>query len=740
MRVFLQRLRGLVSGDRRPNRIDAEIETHIELLVEEYCRQGMTPEAARSKALRTFGGIEQMKDVYRERRSLPFIETTIQDLRYGLHMLRRNPGFTAIAIMTLALGIGANTAIFSVVNSVLLKPLPYPEPEQLVMVYGNFILKGSQMRLSVPEFVDLRQQGASFIASGAFDNGSANLSPNEGGEPERVERGMMTPETFKALQVPPLLGRVFNADEAQDGRDHVIVLSHGFWQRRYAGNPDAIGQKLTIDGSSETIIGVMPPGFDFPGKTELWKPLTIPKSMYDQQRRGSRPLQVLARLKPGVRPAAAQTELDRLGAQLTAQYPQNYAADRRYRMIVAPLLEDYVGELKPALLLLGGAVGFVLLIACANVANLLLARAATRQQEMAVRLALGAGRARLVRQLVTESILLAVAGGVAGLALATGGLRLLLRVVPGSLPRLDSVSLDSRVLLFTLLASVATGVIFGLVPALQTARSDGTDALRESHRTGRGAHQQRLRNALVVVEIALALVLLAGAGLTLRSYWRLQQVDSGFRPDGVLTMRMLLPFTTYPQKAQRAAFFGQVLERLRAIPGVASAGAVSRIPMAPGNNSGTITGEGSAITPSDPQVETEMRWASPGYFQTMGIGLLNGRDFSGGDAEGTLSVAVVDENFARRFYPNQGSCRKKDQAWRSAEYKSLEDDHRSRAIGAQSKARCHIASAGLLSGAPGGRRNVQSVVCRPFEWDRSVGVGGKRASRHSGNRSESTRL
>jgi putative ABC transport system permease protein len=580
-----------------------------------------------------------------------------QDLRYGARMLMKRPGFTLIAVITLSLGIGANTAIFSVVNSVLLNPLPYPESEQLMMVYGEFpALKTNQMRLSLPEYVDFQQQTRSFAASGVMDStGSANLAPQEGGEPERVERAMLTPEMFAVLRVAPLLGRVFTTEEAQAGRDDVVVLSHGLWQRRFAGKADVIGQKLVMSGRSHTIIGVMPPGFAFPPKAEIWQPLWFPKEYYDQQRRGARMAEVLARLKPGVRPVEAQAELDRLGAQLTGQYPQNYSDKdkRRYRMIVAPLLGDYVGELKPALLLLAGAVGFVLLIACANVANLLLARAATRRQEMAVRLALGAGRGRLARQLLTESVLLALTGGAAGLLLATWGARLLLRFAPDNLPRLGEVGLDGRALAFTALASLLTGVIFGLAPALQASRPGLNDALRESGRTGAGASGQRLRNAFVIAEIALALALLAGAGLTLKSFWRLQAVDPGFNPDGVLTMRMLLPFTTHPQISERAAFFRQVLERLRALPGVAAAGAVSRIPMAPGNNSGTMTGENSVVGPNDPQVEVEMRWASPAYFQTMGIALLRGRDFNDADVEGTLAVAVVDESFARRFYPNE---------------------------------------------------------------------------------------
>ena len=574
----------------------------------------------------------------------------MQDLRFGSRMLVKAPGFTFIAVLTLALGIGANTALFSVVNAVLINPLPYSQSEQLVMIYGDFA--GVKANLSVPEYVDFQQQTQGFASSGVFDSGSANLAPNEGGEPERVERASVTPEMFSVLQVVPQIGRVFTPEEAQAGRDNVVLLSYGLWQRRYAANTNVIGKKLTISGRGCTVIGVLPPGFAFPPKAEIWQPLWFPKEQYEQQQRGAGYLQVLARLKPGTSLDKAQAELDRLGAQFTAQYPLNYRADRHYRMVLTPLLEDVVGDLKPTLLLLMGAVGFVLLIACANVANLLLARSATRGQEMAVRLALGAGRARLVRQLLTESILLALAGGVGGLLLGMSGVRLLLPFVPSSLPRLSSVHLDVRTLAFTVLASLLTGVVFGVAPAFQSAQSNVNETLRESGRTGTSARQQRLRNGFVIAEIALAVVVLTGAGLALKSFWRLHAVDPGFKSEGVLTLRLLLPFTTHPKSSQRATFFRQVLEHIRALPGVAAAGAVSRIPMTLGNPSGTITAENSDAAPNAPQVNTEMRWSSPGYFQTLGIALLRGRDFNDGDVEGMPSVAVVDESFVRRFYPN----------------------------------------------------------------------------------------
>ncbi|HEU4386267.1 MAG TPA: ABC transporter permease, partial [Blastocatellia bacterium] len=502
-----------------------------------------------------------------------------QDLQFAVRTFRKQPSFTVIALMTLALGIGANTAIFSVINSVLLRPLPFPESERLVIVQGNFVaLNATRMRLSVPEYADVREQTSSFAATGVIDNVSVNLAGYEGGEPERVEGAALTPEMFAVLKVAPMLGRSFDSEEAQEGRDDVVLLSYGFWQRRFAGNDNAVGQKLTINGRSHTIIGVMPPGFAFPRQAQIWQPLWFPKASYDQQRRGARGLEVLARLKAEASLPAAQAELDRLSAQLTEQYPQNYAAERRYRMTLTPLLEDHVGEVRPSLLLLLGAVGFVLLIACANVANLLLARAAARRQEIAVRLAMGAGRGRILRQLMAESVLLAAAGGAAGLVFAVWGTRLLLDVAPHNLPRMAEVGLDSRVLIFTALASMLTGILFGLVPAWVSSRADVNQALRESGRAGTGARQLRLLNIFVVVEVALALVLLTGAGLAMKSFWRLHSVEPGFNADGVLTLRMLLPMNTHPQRPQRAAFFREVLERMRALPGVTGAGAVSLIP------------------------------------------------------------------------------------------------------------------------------------------------------------------
>ncbi|MGE0130003.1 MAG: ABC transporter permease [Blastocatellales bacterium] len=587
------------------------------------------------------------------------MQTLWQDLRYGARMLLKKPGFTLIAILTLALGIGANTAIFSVVNGVLLKPLLYAEPERLVMVYGNFLaLNAANMSASVPEFVDYQQQTRIFESIGAYDSFSANLTPNDGGEPERVEGGMLTPGMFSVLKASPFKGRVFLPEEAQEGSDGVVMISYGLWQRRFAGDAGLIGRQISVNGRALTVIGVMPPGFAFPQSAELWRPAWFPKEQYDQQRRGARGLLVVARLKSDVSLTAAQAEMDRLSGQLAQQYPRNYGPERRWRITLKLLLADIVGDMRRPLMVLLGAVVFVMLIACANVANLLLARAVARRQELVVRMALGAGRWRIVRQLLTESILLAVAGGAVGLLLGVWGVDLLLRVLPDNLPRMGEVGVDARVLAMTCAVALLTGVIFGLAPALTGARSDFHDTLKEGGR-GTGGSRQRLRNAFVIGEIALALVLLIGAGLTLKSFWRLQEVDPGFTPDGVLTMRLLLPYETHPQPAQRAAFYQQTLERIKSLPGVETVSAASRLPMTLGNSSGTVSGENSAIGPSDPPVETEWRWVTPDHFKALGIRLLNGRAFTDADAEGAPLVAIVDETFVRRFYPNENPVGKR---------------------------------------------------------------------------------
>ncbi|HKA22578.1 MAG TPA: ABC transporter permease [Blastocatellia bacterium] len=581
------------------------------------------------------------------------------DLRFGLRILLKNPGFAFIAIITMALGIGANTAIFSVVNAVLLHPLPFPESEQLVRVYGQFLATSQEnMRASVLEFEDYREQTQSFEEIAAYDDLSANLTP-PAGDPERVQALLATPELFSLMRVAPQAGRTFSPDEAQDSHDDVVIISDELWRRRFGADPGVVGRTVILNGRSHTIIGIMPGGFDFPQRTDLWKPLWFPPDQYDQQRRGNRGLEVVARLKPDVSLSAARGEMDHLAAQLTSQYPRNYES-RGWKIGIVPLLEDYVGSTRQGLLILLGAVTFVMLIACANVANLSLTRAIARRQEIAVRMALGAGRWRVTKQLLTESILLALVGGTAGLALAGLGADLLLQFAPSDMPRIHDVRIDGIVLSFTVAVSLLTGIVFGLVPALTASNPDLNETLKEGGRSGiGGARRHRMRSILVVSEIALALVLLAGAGLLFKSFSRLQQIDPGFKTEGVLTMRMMLPYETYEKSAQRGAFYRRVLEQLNATPGVQSASATSQVPLTRAITSGTMSAENSAVGPADLPVEAEWRWITPDYFKAMGITLLSGRDFAVNDTDGAPLVAIVDESFANRFYPNEDALGKR---------------------------------------------------------------------------------
>jgi putative ABC transport system permease protein len=654
LRIFFHRLLGLFLRRKLERELDEEIRSHFEMQIEDNLRQGMSPEDARRAARLRFGGMEQVKEAYRDKSRLGWMENLWQDLRYGVRMLMKRPSFTLIVALTLGLGIGANTAVFSVIDAVLLKPLPYVDPERLVVIYGGFLASGDlKMVASAPEFYDYREQTQSFDSLGAYQPFGANLALDGAGEPERVEGGLVTPEMFSVLRASPFSGRVFLPEEAQDGRDGVVVLGYGLWRRRFAGDEGVIGRRILINGRSVTVVGVMRPGFAFPQQAEVWLPLWFRPEQRDQRTRGARSLLVVARLKPGVSQAQAQEAVDQLSIRQTEQYPRNYR-ERRWKISLAPLADEVVGDMRQLLVVLLGAVAFVLLIACANVANLLLARSAARSQEMAIRAALGAGRGRIVRQLLTENVALALVGGVVGLVFAWWSVRALLRFVPDNQPRIAEAGIDGRVLVFTCVVSLVTGLVFGLAPALFASRPDTNETLKESGRSGlTGKNRQRMRSSLIVTEIALALALAIGAGLTLKSFWRLQEVNPGFNPDGVLTMRLLLPAVIYSQPAQRIAFYQQVLEKIKALPDVESVSAASAIPMTADGVSGTVSGENSSVGPNDLPVETEMRWVTPEYFRALGIEMLRGRAFTEADAVGTERVAIVDESFVRRFYPNE---------------------------------------------------------------------------------------
>jgi putative ABC transport system permease protein len=570
-----------------------------------------------------------------------------QDLRYGTRMLFRNPGFTVVAVLALTLGIGATTAIFSVVNSVLLKPLPYPESEHLVFL-SEWSPQIEGMSISYPNFLDWRAQNEVFENIGVYRRQSYNLTGT--GEPERLIGGMVSADLFTVLRVSAMRGRVFTNDEDQPGATPVTVLSYGLWQRRFGGDPNILDQQLMLNGRSFTVIGIMPPDFRFPNRAELWTPVGQSAKDPGWESRGNHPgLYGMARFKPGVTVEQARAGMESVAVNLERQYPDSNTGNR---VTVTPALENIVRDVKPALFILLGVVGFVLLIACANVANLLLARATTRQKEMAIRTALGASRWRIVRQLLTESLLLSLVGGGLGLLLASWGVKLIIAVSPNSIPRSREIEVDARVLIFTITVAVLTGIVFGLVPALQSAKPDLNETLKDA---GRGSTGRRhfLRNALVVAEVALTVVPLMSAGLMIRSFYRLQQVDPGFNGDQLLTFNVSLPDKKYPEDPQKITFYEQVADRLRTLPGVEVVGLSSGLPL--GNNGWQTSFVVDGQPPPEPGKTplTEATVTSPDYFRAMGITILKGRNFTEADTKDKPRVTVIDEEFARRFFPNE---------------------------------------------------------------------------------------
>jgi putative ABC transport system permease protein len=574
------------------------------------------------------------------------MNTLWQDLRYGIRLLLKNPGFTLVAILALTLGIGATSAIFSVVNSVLLRPLPYEDSDRLVFLSERSTqLEG--MSISYPNFIDWRQQNEVFEKIGVYRRRDYNLTGV--GEPERLTGGIVSADLFAVLRVKPVIGRLFTNDEDKPGANPVALLSHGLWQRRFGGDPAILNRSLTFNGVSFTVIGIMPPEYRFPSRVELWTPVGQESGQQGWQNRGNHPgLYGVARLKPGVTIEQARANMEMIAVNLEKQYPQSNTGNR---ISVIPMIEIIVRDVRQRLYVLLAAVGFVLLIACANVANLLLARATTRQKEMALRTALGASRWRVIRQLLTESVLLSLIGGGLGLLLAKWGVKAILAISPNSIPRAQEIGLDGRVVAFTVLISVLTGLVFGLVPALQASRVDLNEALKDA---GRGSTGKRhwFRSGLVVAEIMLTLVLLVGAGLLIRSFYHLQKVDPGFIVDNLLTFNLALPQAKYPDEQRKTDFFDQVLQKIRVLPGVEAAGMASGLPL--GNNGwqSGFTIEGRPDPPPGQNPLTEVAYVSPGYFSAMRMTMLNGRNFTEQDAKGAPRVTVIDEEFARRHWPD----------------------------------------------------------------------------------------
>jgi putative ABC transport system permease protein len=581
------------------------------------------------------------------------MDTLLQEIRYGARRLLKSPGFSAIVILTLALGIGANTAIFSVVNTVLLRPLPYRDPGRLVTVEHYYpSLNALQAPVSAPGFADYRDKTHVFDGVAVQSSWSVNLTGI--GDPERLRGSRVSALYFSTLGVPALRGRALLPEEDAEGRNKVVVLSYGLWQRLFGGEASAIGGTMRLNGESYQIVGVMPPQFrEFFGRNaELWTPLALPTEQYADRNRTNEWLNLTARLKPGVTVERAQAEMTGLATQLKREYPDEYPQD--WGLIVTSLSDKATGKIRPALFVLLGAVGFVLLIACANVANLMLARAAARMKEVAIRTALGAKRWQLVRQLLTESILLALTGGMVGLLLAFWGVSALVALNPSNLPRADEIGIDATVMAFTFVVSVLTGMLFGLAPALQTSKTDLQRTLKEGGRSSsadRGG--QTVRRVLVVAEVALALTLLIGAGLLIRSVARLQGVDPGFDPGNLLTFSLSLPQAKYASDTQQIAFFDQVLPRIAAVPGVRAVGGTSTMPFGGSWSTGSFQVEGLQQAPNQPGPWGDIRLVSPDFFKTLHVPLSKGRVFTDQDGPSSPRVAVVDEEMVRRYWPNQ---------------------------------------------------------------------------------------
>jgi putative ABC transport system permease protein len=645
-----RRLLFYLRRDQFDRELEEEIRFHLEMKAEENLAAGVSPEDARYAAQRQFGNQTLLQEVSRDMWAVRSIETLFQDLRYGARGLLKNPGFTAVAVLTLALGIGANTAIFSVVNAVLLRPLPYADDEQLLMIWGRLPDTGiKRISVSVPEFIDYRDRTHSFAQVGFYGDKDFTLTGR--GSAERFTGALVSANLLSLLGVKPALGRHFLTEENQPDLSRVVTLSYGLWQRRFGGDPQLIGHEITLDGVACTVVGVMPPGFQFPSaETEIWRPLDITADRLNE--RYSRWLSSVARLKPGVTMAQAQAEMDALARIMRRDHPENYRED--WAIDLVSLRNELAGAVRDALPILLGVVGCVLLIACANVANLLLSRATARQKEMAVRAALGAGRWRLVRQLLTESLLLAAAGGGLGLLLALWSNAQLIKLGPQELSSSGPVGIDGRALLFTLLVSLLTSVLFGLAPAWQAAKLNLSDGLKEGGRNA-SAGGGRMRNLFVIGEIAMALILLIGAGLALKSFYRLLQVDPGFDPASVLTMRLDLSPIEYPEGHQQLAFYEQVLGRMESLPGVQAAGAVHNLPMAGWGNTRNFSIEGQP----EPSLNVDFYQASPHYFSAMGMRVVGGRFFTPNDREDQPGVAIVNERLVRHFFPDQNPLGKR---------------------------------------------------------------------------------
>jgi predicted permease len=648
--ILRLRLRSLFGKSAVEHELDRELRFHLDQQIEENIGRGLSPEEARRAALHSLGGMAQVKEDCRDRRGTQPIETTWRDLRYAVRTLRRTPGFAIIIVVTLALAIGANSAIFSVIEGVLLRPLPFAQPDRLVRIYFSSETQ-AKFPLNPNDFLDFRSRARAFASLAAINRHDVQLSG--AGEPVLLRGFKVSSGYFQLLGLSPARGREFTVDDELPGHGRLAILSDRLWRSRFASDPDIIGRAMTLDSQSFTVVGVMPPGTRHPGNNfhavadgdtvDLWSPYTFDDN---PRQRGSHFMDVIGRLRPGVSPAQGQADLAAILTQLEQE-----STGKGWRVYLVPLYQELVGRTQRMLFVLLGAVGLLLLIACVNAANLLLARSSARVREIAVRSALGARRGRIVRQLLTESLVIAIAGATLGTLLAVGGVRLLVAGLPSGFPRVSEIQLDATVFGFTLFVAVFTGVLFGLVPALTASRTDLLQSLREGGRGTTGSGRQvRLRNTLVAGEIALACVLLIAGGLLLRSFVNLLRTDPGFRPGQVVTAMISLPVARYQDEPRVVRFYQQLVAGMEAIPGVEAAGLGSDIPWTgyDGNADGfTIEKASPSFTGT-----TTARYhvATEDYFSALGIPLLRGRVFTSDDSPTAPAVIVVNEAMARRYW------------------------------------------------------------------------------------------
>jgi putative ABC transport system permease protein len=646
MRVLASRIRGWLSARGVDEDFAQELDAHLELLTEQNIRRGMTPEEALRSARVRLGGMTQLRETYRELGGLPVIETFFEDVRYALRTLRKSPGFTLVCVLTLGLGIGASTAIFSVVNGVLLRPLPYPNNGRLVRIEERHPGE-SAANFTYASYLDIEYESKSLESISAFRPWSFNLAGE--GEPEQVSGALVSATFFSALGSKPFLGRTIRAEDDQPGGDnYVVVLSYALWQSRFGSDHGIIGRMLRVSAENYRIIGVMPKGFDYPDNSKVWCPLVPGGQLHDNRR--SHLLTVIADLRSGEPLGTARAEMTGIAERIEKQNP---GVDPDMLITVVSLKKSLVAPVQPALLILTFAVGLLLLIACANLANLLLARVAARQKEFAIRAAIGAGRARLVRQLLTENLVVTSLGAALGLGIASESLRFIVAVNTENMPRFGEISIDWRVLGFTLLVSLFTGLLFGLAPALVGTKTDLNTSLKEGASVSTRTTRYGSSQALVLPQFALAAVLLVGAGLVGNSFVRLLRVNPGFNQSGVLAIGLFLSPVEYPEGDPKGpVLLHQMLESIRSVQGLRSVGLVNALPITGGPDTDFVI-EGRPVPPANNEPSADIRTVDSGYFRTMGIPLLAGREFTEADNAGAARVMVINRTMARDYWPHE---------------------------------------------------------------------------------------